>query len=117
MLTQASFFRSVKQGMLTIFKASLYDILIYSDSEEEHEQHVKWVMQRLLEAGLYLEPERCKFHKETVSYLGLIISTKGISMDEDTVQMVGNWTRENKTKNRRCNTLFKIQQFFGFCNY
>jgi len=70
--------------------AYLDDILIYSDSEEEHVGHVKWIMQRLLEAGLYLKPEKCEFHKETVRYLGLIISTKGISMDEDKVETVRN---------------------------
>jgi len=41
--------------------AYLDDRLIYSDSEEEHVGHVKWVMRSLLEAGLYLEPEKCEF--------------------------------------------------------
>ena len=44
-------------------------------------------------------PEKCEFHKETVRYLGSIISTKGISMDEDTIGTVWNWSREKKTKN------------------
>jgi hypothetical protein len=95
----------------------LDDVLIYSDSEEEHVGHVKWIMQRLLEAGLYLKPEKCEFHKETVRYLGLIISTKGISMDEDKVATVKNWSREKKTENGRLNNLFEVQQFLGFCNY
>jgi len=93
------------------------DVLIYSDSEEEHVHHVKWIMQRLLEAGLYLKPEKCEFHKETVRYLGLIISTKGIAMDEDKVETVLNWSREKKTENGRLNNLFEVQQFVGFCNY
>jgi hypothetical protein len=92
-------------------------VLIYSDSEEEHVGHVKWIMQRLLEAGLYLKPEKCEFHKETVWYLGLIISTKGISMDEDKVENVWNWSREMKMVNGRLNNLFEVQQFLGFCNY
>jgi len=90
---------------------------MYSDSEEEHVEHVKWVMQRLLEAGLCLKPEKCNFYKETVRYLGLIISTKGISMDEDEVETVRNCSREKKTNNCRLNNLFKVQQFLGFCNY
>jgi len=56
--------------------AYLDDILIYSDSEEEHVEHVKWVMKRILEAGPYLKPERCAFHKETLRDLGSIISHK-----------------------------------------
>jgi len=97
--------------------ADLDDILIYSDSEEERVEHVKWVMKRLLEAGEYLKPEKCEFHKETVRYLGLIISTTGISMDEDKVETMRNWSREEKTKNGRLNNLFKVQLFSGFCNY
>jgi len=74
-------------------------------------------MQRSLEAGLYLQPEKCDFHKETVRYLGLIIATKGMSMDEDQVETVRNWSREKRTKNGRLNTLIEVQQFLGFCNY
>jgi hypothetical protein len=95
----------------------LDDVLIYNDSEEEHVGHVKWIMQQLLEAGLYLKPEKCEFHKETVRYLGLIISSKGISMDEDTVETVRNWSKEKKTENGRLKYLFEVQQFLGFCNY
>jgi hypothetical protein len=93
------------------------DVLIYSDSEKEHVGHVKWIMQQLLEAGLYLKPEKCEFHKITMRYLGLIISMKGISMDEDKVETVRNWCREKKTQNGRCNNLFEVQQFLGFWNY
>jgi len=80
-------------------------------------EHVKWVMKRLLEEGEYFKPEKCEFHKETVRYLGLIISTTGISMDEDKVETMRNWSREEKTKNGRLNNLFKVQLFSGFCNY
>jgi hypothetical protein len=52
-----------------------------------------------LEAGLYLKPEKYEFHKETVRYLGLIISTKGISMEEDKVETVRNASWEKKTEN------------------
>jgi hypothetical protein len=99
--------------------ASTYpdDILIYSNSIEEHEEHVKWIMERLLKAGLYLKPEKCEFHKETVKYLGLIISTSGVSMDPDKVDTVRNWSREKKTANSHLNNLFEVQQFLGFCNY
>jgi len=74
-------------------------------------------MQRLLEAGLYLEPEKYEFHKETVRYLGLIISTQGISMDENNVQTVRNWSREKRTENGWLNNLFEVQQLLELCNY
>jgi hypothetical protein len=76
---------AISEALDDFTSAYLDDVLIYSDSEEEHVGHVKWIMERLLEVGLYLKPEKCLFHKETVRYLGLIISTTGICMDEDKV--------------------------------
>ena len=78
----------IREALDDFASAYLDDVLIYSDSEEQHVGHVKWIMQRLLEAGLYLKPEKCEFHKVTVRYLGLVISTKGISIDEDKVETV-----------------------------
>jgi len=66
---------TIREALDDLASAYVYNILIYSDSEEEHVEHVKWVMKRLLEAGLYLKAEKCKFHQETARYLGLIIST------------------------------------------
>jgi hypothetical protein len=62
--------------------ASTYfdDILIYSVSEEENVGHVKWIIQWLQEAGLYLKPEKCEFHQVIVRYLELVMSTTGISI-------------------------------------
>ena len=53
-------------------------------------EHVKWIMHRHLEAGHYVKSETCKNHKETIRYLGLMISTEGISMDKDEVNTVRN---------------------------
>jgi hypothetical protein len=108
---------TIREALDVFSSAYLHDILIYSNTMQEHEKHVKWVMERLLQAGLYLKPEKCEFHKETVKYLGLVISTKGISMDSDRIEMVKNWSREKKTVNGRLNYLFEVQQFLGFCNY
>jgi hypothetical protein len=108
---------AIRKALDDFASAHMDNVLIYSDSEEEHVGHVKWIMQRLLKAGLYLKPEKCEFHKKTVRYLGMIISTKGISMDEDKVVTVRNWSREKRTKNGRLNNVFEVQQFLGFCNY
>ena len=108
---------TIREALDCFASAYLDDILIYSNLVKEHEEQVKWVMERSLKAGLYLKPEKCEFHKETVKYLGLIISTKGVSMDPDKVETVRNWSREKKTANSRLNNLFEVQQFLGFCNY
>jgi len=108
---------TIWEALDELASAYLDDLLIYSNSEEEHVEHVIWVMQSLLEAGLHLKPEKCEYHKEAVRYLGLIISTQGISMDEDKVERVRNWSWENRTKNTRLNNLFEVQQYLWFCNY
>jgi hypothetical protein len=87
---------TIRDALDRFASAYLDDIHIFSNSVEEHEEHVKSIMDRLLNAGLYLKPEKCEFHKETVKYLGLIISTMGVSMDPDKIETVRNWSRERK---------------------
>jgi len=70
-----------------------------------------------MEGRLYLKPEKCEFRKETVSYLGLIISTKGISMDEGKLETAMIWSRETKEKHGRLNNSFEGQQFYRSCTY
>jgi hypothetical protein len=57
---------TIQEDMDIFASADLDDILIYSDTMEKHEQPVKWILERLLQAGLYLKLEKCKFHKDTV---------------------------------------------------
>jgi hypothetical protein len=106
-----------KEALDDFASANFNDILIYTNSEEEHEQHFRYLMEHLLDAGLYLKPEKWEFHQENMRYLGLVISTNGISMDEDKINTVRNWSEEKMTKSDRLNKLFEVQQFLGFCNY
>jgi hypothetical protein len=108
---------TIREALDVFASAYLDDILMYSDTMEDHEQHIKWIMECLLQAGLYFKPEQCEFHKDTVKYLGLVILTKGISMDQDKIETVKNWSREQKPANRRLNDLFEVQQLLGFCYY
>jgi Reverse transcriptase (RNA-dependent DNA polymerase) len=48
----------------------LNDILIYSDDDTDHREHVKKVLCHLQKHGLYAKPEKCKFHTEHTEYLG-----------------------------------------------
>ncbi len=57
----------------------LDDILIFSKSETEHGQHVRAVLQRLLQNQLFVKAEKCEFHFSTVSFLGFILSAGDIS--------------------------------------
>jgi hypothetical protein len=66
----------------------LDDVLIFSSNMEEHQNHVRLVLQRLLKAGLFVKAEKCEFHQEKVEFLGFCISTSGISMDPKKVSAI-----------------------------
>ncbi|KAI2666212.1 Transposon Tf2-6 polyprotein [Labeo rohita] len=87
----------------------LDDILIFSRSLQEHVQHVRRVLQRLLENGLYVKAEKCVFHAQSVPFLGYIVSAEGVRMDSDKVQAVVNWPTPDSRK--------ALQRFLGFANF
>jgi hypothetical protein len=60
----------------------LDDILIYSDDMFQHKKHVKEVLWRLHQHGLYANAGKCEFHKNTVEYLGFILSPDGLLMSK-----------------------------------
>jgi len=76
----------------------LDNILIFTRIKEEHTKAIQWVLQVLQENKLFLCPEKCKFCKEQIEYLGLVISEDEVSMDLVKVTGVREWsTLENKT--------------------
>lgn len=66
---------AIKVALDDVALANMDDILIYSNSEEEHDEHVEWAMQCLLEAEIDWKPENSEFHKKTLKNICLIIST------------------------------------------
>ncbi|KAI2649284.1 Retrotransposon-derived protein PEG10 [Labeo rohita] len=85
------------------------DILVYSRSLSEHVNHVRLVLQRLIKHQLYAKEEKCEFHRNTISFLGYIISAEGVAMDEKKVNAVLRWPRPS--------TLKELQRFLGFANF
>ncbi|XP_044718745.1 reverse transcriptase (RNA-dependent DNA polymerase) domain-containing protein [Hirsutella rhossiliensis] len=61
----------------------LDDILIFSEDPEQHEGHVKDVLQRLRKAGLYANLSKCEFSVKKVSFLGFVVDEEGIHMEEE----------------------------------
>jgi hypothetical protein len=72
---------TIKEDLGNIESAYLDDILIHSDLNKEHVNRIRWIVQRLLTAGLHLKPERFVCHNETISYLRLIITTNVMLTD------------------------------------
>ena len=60
-------------------------------SEEEHEEHLRLALQKLLEHRLYEKLSKCEFWMKQVAFLGHVISKGGISVDPSKVQDVLSW--------------------------
>jgi hypothetical protein len=67
------------------------DILIYSDSLEEHAEHLRKVFQKLREYKLYAKLEKCEFGVTEVDFLGHRIIQEGLKMDENKVKATLDW--------------------------
>jgi hypothetical protein len=73
-------FRDYLDTFVIVF---LDDILVYSKSEEEHEKHLRMVLQVLREHQLYAKLRKCSFYQRQIHYLGHIISEEGIVVDPE----------------------------------
>jgi hypothetical protein len=67
------------------------DILIFSKMEEEHEKHLRMVLEKLRSNQLYAKFCMCEFWITEVAFLGHVISTGGVSVDPSKVKDVLNW--------------------------
>ena len=67
------------------------DILVYSKDAQEHEQHLRIVMETLREKKLYAKLRKCDFWLKEVSFLGHIVSAKGTRVDPIKIEAVVNW--------------------------
>jgi hypothetical protein len=68
------------------------DILIYSKTEEEHEEHLRLVLQKLREDQLYAKLSKCDFWLKEVSFLGHVISNGGVAMSPKNMADVLKWS-------------------------
>ena len=87
----------------------LDDITVFSDSPSEHLCRLRVVFAKLDKAGLKLKPNKCEFFKTRITYLGHIVSPKGIETDPKKVKAVKNWTV--------LSTVTDVRSFLGFTNY
>ena len=67
------------------------DILIYSSSKEDHEDHLRVVLQILRENKLYAKFSKCQFWLDSVAFLRHVISTKGVFVDPQKIEAIVNW--------------------------
>jgi hypothetical protein len=85
------------------------DILVYSNSHLEHEQHLRVVLQTLRENQLYAKLDKCEFWLKEVVFLGHVISAEGIFVDPIKVEAVLKWERPTN--------MTEIRSFLGLAGY
>ena len=66
------------------------DILVYSKNEEEHEQHLRIILQTLREKQLYAKLSKCDFWLKDVFFLCHIVSAEGIKIDPTKIEVIVN---------------------------
>ena len=87
----------------------LDDIIIFSDTKEEHLKRLEAVFQKLFAAGLKLKPSKCFFFREEIEYLGHVVSGKGIATNPKKVEAVAKWPTPK--------TVYDVRSFLGFVGY
>ena len=85
------------------------DILIYSKSEEEHEDHLRIFLQAVRDHQLYAKFNKCEFWLTEVRFLGHVVSASSVSMDPEKVKAVMGW--------ERLKLVFEICSFLRLARY
>ncbi|KAL4021204.1 hypothetical protein IC575_019996 [Cucumis melo] len=85
------------------------DILIYSKTEAEHEEHLRIVLQTLRDNKLYAKFSKWEFWLKQVSFLGHVVSKARVSVDPAKIEAVTDWTRPS--------TVSEVRSFLGLAGY
>ena len=85
------------------------NILIYSKSEKEHEDHLRIVLHTLRDHQLYVKFSKCEFWLTEVRFLGHVVLALGVSIDLKKVEAIMSWERPK--------SVFEIHSFLGLVEY
>ena len=85
------------------------DILCFGRTIDEALSRLEVVFQRLREAKLKLKPKKCHILKQSVQYLGHVVSAEGVMIDPDKIEAVKNWECPK--------TVTEIRSFLGLASY
>ena len=104
------FMNWVLRGYIGVFCSSyLDDIAIYSNSVAEHKRHVRLILQRLREHGIYASPKKSQLFADSIEFLGHRISSKGIEVDPVKLDKVTQYPTPKSAED--------ILSFLGLVNY
>ena len=85
------------------------DILIYSKTEQEHEEHLRILLETLRREELYARLSKCSFRLWSIPFLGHVITEEGIFVDPKKIQAVRDWPAPKTTK--------QVRRFVGMAGY
>ncbi|GKC71733.1 putative reverse transcriptase domain-containing protein, partial [Tanacetum coccineum] len=85
------------------------DILIYSKNKEEHEEHLRLILELLKKEELYAKFSKCEFWISKVQFLGHVIDSKGIHVDPAKIESIKDWASPKSPT--------EIRQFLGLAGY
>ena len=108
--TSQNYINNAFKGLLDVIcLAYLDDILIFSRTLEEHFKHVKIVLEHLCKWNFYCKLSKCIFGVIEVTFLGFILTTRGITIEQNRIQTISDWPEPQNVKN--------IQFFIGFASF
>ena len=85
------------------------DILVYIGTRDFHHQHLRQVLDALREEKLYAHPKKCSFFTSEVTFLGFIVSKRGVSADPEKVRAIVTWPRLDSMRD--------IRSFIGLATF
>ncbi|GJW96936.1 reverse transcriptase domain-containing protein [Tanacetum coccineum] len=85
------------------------DILIYSKNKQEHEEHLKLILELLKKEELYAKFSKCEFWIPKVQFLGHVIDSEGIHVDPAKIESIKDWASPKSPT--------EIRQFLGLAGY
>lgn len=94
--------------------AYLDNIIIYANTQEEHDRLVRSVLNRLRQHRLTIQPKKCEWRKQEVQFGGFLVSENGIRMDPVKIEAIRTWAPP-RTGGPLAKT--KVREFIGFCNF
>jgi hypothetical protein len=96
----------ITEGIVSVY---LDDILIFTDSLEEHCRITHLVLDHMCKHKLHPQPEKCEFEKVRIEYLGVIISHNKVEMDLVKIAGVADWPMPSNKK--------EVQSSVSFINF
>ena len=101
--------QKIQQRHGSVVMAYIDDIVIATETIEDHIKRIKEVFESLREAGFKIRAEKCDFMRTETKYLGRIVSADGIKPDPDAVAKIREWLPPRNKE--------ELQSFLGFANY